>query len=249
LGEIEFGNVEKHLERAIKEKGVAHLTLFDPEKLTPIDAKRLAVQVRDAGTTAAMVGGSTVTSVYELDAMVCAIKTSKLPVILFPNAVCGLSQYADAVFFMSLLNSINPYYLSGAQALGAPFVRRYKLEPIPLAYLIVGEHTGAAGFVGNANPIPRDRPELAAIYALAAEYLGMRFVYLEAGSGAKDTVPAEMIRTVRRSCDLHVVVGGGIKTPSQARSLADAGAQLIVTGTVSEQASIEKVRRIIRVLR
>jgi len=196
-----------------------------------------------------MVGGSTVTSVYELDAIVRAIKTSKLPVILFPNAVSGLSQYADAVFFMSLLNSINPYYLSGAQALGAPFVKRYKLEAIPLAYLIVGEHTGAAGFVGNANPIPNDKPELASIYALAAEYFGMRFVYLEAGSGARDAVPVEMVRTVRKNSNIHIIVGGGIRSPSQAKALADAGAQIIVTGTLSERASVEKVRKIIEVLR
>ena len=175
LGDIRFGNVERYLERTIKEKGVAHLTLFDPEKLSPTAAKRLAVQVKRAGTTAAMVGGSTLTSVYELDAMVHAIKTSELPVILFPNAASGLSQYADAVFFMSLLNSLNPYYLSGAQALGAPFVKRYKLEAIPLAYLIVGEHTGAAGFVGNANPIPRDKPELAAIYAVGCGVSGNAF--------------------------------------------------------------------------
>ncbi len=196
MGNIKIGKVEGLLCQAIQERGVAHLTLFDPEKLNPNVARRLAIQLKKAGTTAAMVGGSTVTSVYELDAIVRAIKTSKLPVILFPNAVSGLSQYADAIFFMSLLNSINPYYLSGAQALGAPFVKRYKLEPIPVAYLIVGEHTGAAGFVGNANPIPKDKPELAAIYALAAQYFGMRFAYLEAGSGAKDTVPVEMVKTV-----------------------------------------------------
>jgi len=240
--------VEKYLQRVIEERGNAHLTLFDPEKLTPRTAYQLALQVREAGTAAAMVGGSTVTSVYELDAIVRAIKRSKLPVILFPNAVSGLSQYADAVFFMSLLNSINPYYLSGAQALGAPFVKRYRLEPIPLAYLIIGEHTGAAGFVGNANPIPKDKPELAAIYALAAEYLGMRFVYLEAGSGAKNTISPQMVETVRKNSSIHVVVGGGIRSPEQARSLAKAGAHLIVTGTVTEQASLEKLRRIIRAL-
>ena len=248
MGDTKIGNVEKRLERAIEEKGVAHLTLFDPEKLTPLTAKRLALQVKKAGTTAAMVGGSTVTSVYELDSIVKAIKSIHLPVILFPNAVSGLSQYADAVFFMSLLNSTNPYYLSGAQALGAPFVRRYGLEPIPLAYLIVGEHTGAAGFMGNANPIPKDKPDLAAIYALAAEYLGMRFVYLEAGSGAKNTVPPEMVQRVKRNSGIHIIVGGGIRTPLQARLLAKAGADLVVTGTVSEQASIEKVRRIIHAL-
>ena len=248
MGNIKIGKVEELLCQVIQEKGVAHLALFDPEKLSPKSAQRLAVQLKKAGTTAAMVGGSTVTSVYELDAIVRAIKASKLPVILFPNAVSGLSQYADAVFFMSLLNSINPYYLSGAQALGAPFVKRYKLEPIPVAYLIVGEHTGAAGFVGNANPIPKDKPELAAIYALAAEYFGMRFAYLEAGSGAKDTVPIDMVKTVASNSNIRLIVGGGIRKPSQARVLANAGAQLIVTGTVSEQSSLETVRKIVKVL-
>jgi len=245
---MKIGKVEELLCRVIRERGAAHLTLFDPEKLTPNVAGRLAVELKKAGTTAAMVGGSTATSVYELDAIVRAIKASKLPVILFPNAVSGLSQYADAVFFMSLLNSINPYYLSGAQALGAPFVKRYKLEPIPVAYLIVGEHTGAAGFVGNANPIPKDKPELAAIYALAAEYFGMRFAYLEAGSGARDAVPVEMVRTVAANSNIHVIAGGGIRTASQAKALAKAGAQIIVTGTVSENSPVKTVRKIIKVL-
>jgi phosphoglycerol geranylgeranyltransferase len=249
MGDIRIGEIEEHLESVIRDEGVAHLTLFDPEKLTPIAARNLALEVRKAGTSAAMVGGSTATSVYQLDAIVKAIKSSKLPVILFPNDVIGLSEYADAVFFMSLLNSINPHYLSGAQALGAPLVKRYRLEPIPIAYLIIGEHTGAAGFVGNANPIPYDKPELAAIYALAAEYLGMRFVYLEAGSGAKKTVPPQMVAAVKKTCRIHIITGGGIRTPTQARALVDAGAHLIVTGTIAEKASIRKLREIIRAIR
>ena len=166
--------------------------------------------------------------------------------ILFPNDVAGLSQYADAVFFMSLLNSTNPYYISGAQALGAPLVKKFRLEPIPLAYLIVGDNPGAAGFVGNANPIPNDKPELAAIYALAAEYLGMRFVYLEAGSGARDMVSPKMVSTVSKASRASIIVGGGIRSVSQAKMLVHAGAQLIVTGTVAEKAGIQKLREIIR---
>ena len=249
LGDIKIGTVESHLGKLIKDEGVAHLTLFDPEKLTPFAARKLALDVRKAGTSAAMVGGSTATSVYQLDAVVRAIKTSKLPVILFPNDVAGLSQYADAVFFMSLLNSLNPYYLSGAQALGAPLVKRFRLEPIPLAYLIVGGDAGAAGFIGSANPIPYHKPELAAIYALAAEYLGMRFVYLEAGSGAKQSVPPQMVSTVKKTSRIHIIVGGGIRTPSQAKSLVDAGADLIVTGTIAEKESLRKLRGIIRAIR
>ena len=248
MSEINIGNVENHLVNVIKEEGVAHLTLFDPEKLTPLEAKRLASEVKRAGTAAAMVGGSTSTSIYELDAIVRAIKASGLRVILFPNGVAGISRYADAVFFMSLLNSINPYYLSGAQALGAPLVKRYRLEPIPLAYLIIGEHASAAGFVGNANPIPYGKPELAAIYALAAEYLGMRFVYLEAGSGAKRMVSPEMVSGVRKNCRMHIVAGGGIRSPTQAKALVKAGADLIVTGTIAENASVRKLREIIRAI-
>jgi phosphoglycerol geranylgeranyltransferase len=246
LSEIKIGNVENLLQDVIRKEGAAHLTLFDPEKLTPLQAKKLASEAKKAGTDAAMVGGSTSTSVYELDAIVRAIKTSGLKVILFPNSVAGLSRYADAVFFMSLLNSINPYYLSGAQALGAPLVKRYRLEPIPLAYLIVGENAGAAGFVGNANPIPYGKPELAAIYALAAEYMGMRYVYLEAGSGAKQMVSPEMVSAVREMCRMHIVAGGGIRSPSQAKTLVKAGADLIVTGTITEKASLKKLRDIIQ---
>jgi phosphoglycerol geranylgeranyltransferase len=249
LRELQIGDVERQLEKEIKEHGVAHLTLFDPEKLTPAAARQLAMGVKKAGSAAAMVGGSTATSVYQLDAIVRAIKTSSLPVILFPNDVAGLSQHADAVFFMSLLNSTNPYYLSGAQALGAPLVKRYRLEPIPLAYLIVGEHTGAAGFVGSANPIPYDKPEIAAIYALAAEYLGMRLVYLEAGSGARHPVPPEMVRAVKKLSGIRIVVGGGIRTPAQAKALVKAGAHMIVTGTIAEKASVNKLRQIIRAIR
>jgi phosphoglycerol geranylgeranyltransferase len=248
LGDIRIGKVENHLQKVISNDGAAHLTLFDPEKLTPLAARNLALEVKRAGTAAAMVGGSTATSVYELDAIVKAIKSAGLYVILFPNDVAGLSQNADAVFFMSLLNSINPYYLSGAQALGAPLVKRYRLEPIPIAYLIVGEHASAAGFVGNANPIPYDKPELAAIYALAAEYLGMRFVYLEAGSGARQAVSPEMVRAVNQTCHMNIIAGGGIKTPSQAKQLVAAGASLIVTGTVAEKASIARLRSIIRAM-
>ena len=249
LSEVVIGTVESDLLRTIREHGAAHLTLFDPEKLTPLAARNLAFKAKKFGTAAAMVGGSTSTSVYELDAIVKAIKTSGLKVILFPNDVTGLSRNADAVFFMSLLNSINPYYLSGAQALGAPLVKKYGLEPIPLAYLIVGANASAAGFVGNANPIPNSKPELAAIYALAAEYLGMRFVYLEAGSGAKESVSPSMVSVVTRTSKMHVVVGGGIRTGASAKALVNAGAEVIVTGTIAESSSLNKLREIINAIR
>ncbi len=233
------GSVEKYLLKCL-DKGAIHLTLLDPEKLNKKSAVKISKIVESAGSSGIMIGGSTSTSVYHLDNIVKAVKNGVgIPVILFPNDVTGISQYADAVFFMSLLNSSNPYYITGAQALGAPLVKRYGLEAIPLGYLIVGENISAASFIGQARPIPYEKPELAAIYALAAQYLGMHFVYLEAGSGAEKPVPPEMIRGVKRMSDIPVIVGGGIRSPKAANSAVKAGADIIVTGTLVERSSRE----------
>ena len=141
-----------------------------------------------------MIGGSTFASQAHLDDVVKAIKSSvKIPTILFPNNITGISGYADAIWFMSLLNSVDPYFLMGAQILGAPLVKKYGLEPISMGYIIVGDG-GTAGIVGKAISVPYAKPELAAAHALAGQYLGMRFIYLEGGSGAVNPVPPEMIR-------------------------------------------------------
>jgi phosphoglycerol geranylgeranyltransferase len=150
---------------------------------------------------------------------------------------------------MSLLNSNDPYFLIGAQALGAPLVKKYKLEAIPTGYIIVGAG-GAAGLIGRANWIPYDRPEIAAIFALAAQCLGMRFVYLEAGSGAKDPVPISMVSAVRDAIDCNLIVGGGIRDGKVAMKLAEAGADIIVTGTlIEENQDITKIKEIVEHLR
>ena len=122
------------------------------------------------------------------------------PVILFPGNVTGVSPNADAIFFSCLMNSDNPYFITEAQALGALAIKKYNLEAIPMAYLIIG-NGGAAGFVGRATGIPPNKPSLAAMYALAAQYFGMRFLYLEAGSGVDSKVPEKMIATVRKVYD------------------------------------------------
>jgi phosphoglycerol geranylgeranyltransferase len=193
-----------------------------------------------------MIGGSTFFSTAHLDDVVKAVKrTAKVPIILFPNNVTGISRYADAIWFMSLLNSADPYFLMGAQVLGAPLIKKYRLEPIPLGYIIVGDG-GAASVVGKAVPVPYNKPELAAAHALAGQYLGMRFIYLEAGSGAKRPVPPEMTRIVKRYIDVPLIVGGGIKSRSQALAAASAGAEIVVTGNVIENAEVKsKVAEIV----
>ncbi|NOZ60023.1 MAG: geranylgeranylglyceryl/heptaprenylglyceryl phosphate synthase [Euryarchaeota archaeon] len=215
----------------------AHFTLIDPDKQSPERAGEIAALAVSGGSDAIMVGGSAGIDQHLLDETVKAVKRSAggRPVILFPGDVTGVSRHADAIFFMSLLNSRNPYYITGAQAIGAPAVKRAGIEPIPMGYIIV-EPGGAVGWVGDARAIPRSKPQLAAGYALAAQYLGMRLVYLEAGSGAAQPVPEEMVLAVRRAVDVPVIVGGGIRSGEDAYRVAKAGADIIVTGTAVESA-------------
>jgi phosphoglycerol geranylgeranyltransferase len=228
------GLVETYLLEKMKAEGSIHITLVDPEKITPPQASRVAENSKISGTAAIMIGGSTFVSQAHLDDVVKAIKrTVDLPTILFPNNVTGISRHADAIWFMSLLNSVDPYFLIGAQILGAPLVKKYGLEPISMGYIIVGEG-GTASIVGKAIPVPYNKPELAAAHALAGKYLGMRFIYLEGGSGAKDPVPPEMIRAVKHFVDIPLIVGGGIRSKEQALTAASAGADIIVTGNLIE---------------
>jgi len=229
-----LGPIEKYLLEKIRTEGSIHITLIDPEKVSTSGASHIAENSKKSGTAAIMIGGSTFVSQVHLDEVVQSIKSSvDIPTILFPNNITGISSYADAIWFMSLLNSVDPYFLIGAQILGAPLVRKYGLEPISMGYIIVGDG-GTAGIVGKALSVPYSKPELAAAHALAGQYLGMRFIYLEGGSGAANPVPAEMISVVKHLVDVPLIVGGGIKTKEQAIAAASAGADIIVTGNVTE---------------
>ena len=235
MGTSMVGRVEKYLLNRIKKEKSIHMTLIDPEKVTVAAAVRTAKNAESCNTAAIMVGGSTSVSASHLDAVTKALKDSvEIPVILFPNNITGITKHADAIWFMSLLNSADPYFLVGVQVLGAPLIKKFGLEPISLGYIIVGEG-GTVSVVGKAVPIPYSKPELAAAHALAAEYFGMRFVYLEAGSGVGNPVPADMVRAVKTVTDLPIIVGGGIRTGEQVKELVNAGASIVVTGNVLEE--------------
>ena len=197
-----------------------------------------------------MVGGSIGAGYSDsLETMKSIKQTTKLPVIVFPGNVDGVTKLADAVFFMSLLNSQNTYWITGAQAIGAPVVRKAKVEPIPMAYLVI-QPGGTVSFIGDAKPIPREKPEIAAAYALAGQYMGMRFVYLEAGSGVKDPVPDKTIAVVKKATNGNsvVIVGGGIRDSKTASEKVLAGADIIVTGTLVEESEnvSEKLKPLIK---
>jgi len=212
-----------------------HFALLDPDKQPPEAAGEIAETVTAAGSSAVMVGGSTLLSPQQVDDTIHAIKNhTDLPVILFPSGAKFLSKYADAVFFMSLLNSRNLDYVIREHVKGAMFVKRSGLEPISMGYVIV-EPGMTAGRVGDAELIKRNDFDTAVGYALAAEYLGMRFFYLEAGSGAPITIPNDMIKAVKKSASIPVIVGGGIRDPKTAQEKTRAGADIIITGTALEK--------------
>ena len=230
------GRVESFLRRELGRKKTLLFALVDSEVSGGAESGRLAREAERLGASAILVGGSSATDQFEMERVVRGIKKgAKIPVILFPGNVTGVVPGADAILFSSLMNSENPYFISQAQALGAPSVLKFGLEPLPTAYLVVGEGT-SAWFVGSARGIPPDKPKIAAAYALAARFLGMRFVYLEAGSGAGSAVPPEAVAEVRRAFDGFLVVGGGIRDARTARGLARAGADALVVGTLLEGA-------------
>ena len=226
-------NIENYVNETLKEHKL-HFTLIDPDEQTPQEAVEIAKQAKKARSDAILVGGS-ITDQEDLNITVKSIKEEvDLPVILFPGNISGVSKYADALLFMSLLNSTNPYWITGAQALSAPSIKKMGIETIPMGYLII-EPGGTVGWVGDSKPIPRKKSDLAVAYALAAEFLGMRVIYLEAGSGADSHIPVDFIMKVKKLTNLMVIVGGGIKTAQDALEVKEAGADIIITGTVVEE--------------
>jgi len=235
ISSIKFeGSVSKYIEKKLKNEKM-HMTLIDPDKQNAKVAGKIGKEAENAGSDAIMVGGSTGVSNEKLDETVQAIKDScNIPVILFPTSSNVISKHADAIYFMSMLNSRSLRYVIGEQVRAAPYIKKIGLEAIPMGYVII-EPGMKVGEVGHAKVVKRDDIESACAYAYAAELLGMKLVYLEAGSGAPKPVPPEMVRAVKAQLKIPLIVGGGIRTAADASNASRAGADIIVTGTIVEE--------------
>ena len=217
-------------------EGKVHMTLIDPAAQAPEKAGDIASEADRAGTDFFMVGGSTDIDRERITNCVAEIKkSSRKPVIIFPGSSSMICSNADAIYFMSLLNSRSTEFVIGHQVMAAIPLSKLKLEKIPMGYIVV-EPGMTVGRVGMADLVMRDQPERAVSYALAAEMFGMSLVYLEAGSGSPDHVPDQIIQEVKRNISIPLIVGGGIRTPEAAREVSSAGADIVVTGTVAEKA-------------
>mgnify|MGYP001102788471 CR=1 FL=1 len=224
-------DIHDHIIKVTEKKGAAFLVLIDPDKITNNKLNKFVEKCEAAGVDGFLVGGSLIMD-GNLEATIDLIKkATKLPVIIFPGNVVQVVPNADALLFISLISGRNADFLFGHHVLSAPVIKKLNIEPIATGYMIVesGKATTAEYMSGSA-PIPRNKPEIAVSTALAAQYLGMQFIYLEGGSGAENPVPDEMVKMVSENCTIPVIVGGGIKNPETARLKVENGAKVIVIG-------------------
>jgi phosphoglycerol geranylgeranyltransferase len=214
-----------------RKKGGGFLLLLDPDRTGGADFLDRAEMAYQCGVDAILVGSSFVLKSNFSEAVRQIKEVTPLPVIIFPGSFAQITPHADAILFTSLLSGRNANYLVEEQVKGAPVVKEFGLEPIPTAYLLIesGQVTSVQ-YISGTLPIPRAKNDIACAHALAAQYLGMKLVYLEAGSGAHLAVPTEMIQAVSSYIDIPVIVGGGLTTPEECASRISAGASFVVVG-------------------
>ncbi len=210
--------------------------LIDPDKVNDESMQELIQLSLDAQVDYFFVGGSLVISSY-LDECVQYIKRCcNIPVILFPGSPSQVSKYADALLYLSLISGRNPELLIGQHVVSAPIVKKSGLEIIPTGYMVIdGGAPTTVSYISNATPLPSDKNEIAMCTAMAGEMLGMKLIYMDAGSGAKRAVNESMIEKVSSCISIPLIIGGGITTPEKAYLNCKAGADLIVVGNAIEK--------------
>ncbi|MBK7387953.1 MAG: geranylgeranylglyceryl/heptaprenylglyceryl phosphate synthase [Bacteroidia bacterium] len=209
--------------------------LIDPDKSSIEKIEKLCMLATDSGVDYIFVGGSLLTN-GNLPNCIRRIKYAcNLPVVLFPGNGNQIDSQADAILFLSLISGRNPELLIGKHVVSAPIIREKNLEAISTGYMLIesGRPTTAL-YMSNTLPIPSDKPDIAACTAMAGELLGLKMIFLDAGSGASFPVNEQMIHAVRKSVEIPLIVGGGINTPEKAATACKAGADLIVVGNSIE---------------
>ncbi|MDD3083535.1 MAG: geranylgeranylglyceryl/heptaprenylglyceryl phosphate synthase [Candidatus ainarchaeum sp.] len=234
------GKVYSKLLAQLKEEAGALFLVVDPPNQSPKQAAIMSKIAEDAGAKAIAIGGSLGAQGKLLDNTLTEIKDKcSIPTILFPGNIATLSNVADAIYFMSMLNSNDPYYISGAQVASSFPIKKMGLEVIPTSYIIV-EPGRAVGFMGRAQLIPRNLPYLAAANALAGEFMGSKLAILESGGGAPSPVTKEMISTTKQVISIPLLIAGGVNKPEYAFDCISSGADIVHVGTAIEKAGSEK---------
>ncbi len=225
-----------HLKAVLRQRGAGFWCLLDPDRMDKQDLVHTAAMCAESGADALLLGGSLLLYT-DFDRVVREVKRAVgIPVLIFPGPdINQVSSAADAILFLSMISGRNPDLLIGQQVKAAPIVKAFGLEAISTGYMLVdsGRQT-TVEYISNTKPMPRDKPEIATAHALAAQYLGMQCVYLDAGSGADQAVSDEMIAAVAENITIPVIVGGGIRRPQDAGAKVQAGADYVVVGSILE---------------
>jgi putative glycerol-1-phosphate prenyltransferase len=211
--------------------------LLDPDRLQEMQVLTDTIGIINASGVDLIFYGGSLISGNNFESCLNTIKQlTSIPVILFPGSAMQISAGADAILFLSLISGRNPEFLIGQQVLAAPKLKASGLEVISTGYLLIdsGRPT-TASYVSNTNPIPHNKPEIAATTALAGEFLGMQLIYLDGGSGAEFSISDEMITAVKKTLSVPLIVGGGINTPEDMLHRFAAGADIVVVGTAAEK--------------
>lgn len=208
--------------------------LIDPDKVTPMSLEMLSRPSVQKKLSAIFVGGSLVFN--DTATLSQTLKqTCGLPVVLFPGNLSQINPHVDAILFLSLISGRNPEYLIGQHVVAAPIIKKLGLETIPTGYMLFDcGDVNSVRYMSNTLPIPNNKPDIAVATALAGEMLGMKALYLEAGSGAQFPVSTDIIKAVRTAVSIPVIVGGGLRTAPQINAVFEAGANLVVVGTAFE---------------
>lgn len=213
-----------------------HLALLiDPDKHNQKSLEAIAQRAEDCAVPFVFVGGSLIQS--NLGEAVRSIKKHYTrPVILFPGCAAHVTPEVDALLFLSLISGRNAEFLIGNQVIAAPLIKQANIEVIPTGYMLIeGGNTTSVEYVSNTRPIPAEKVDIALATALAGEMLGMKMLYLEAGSGALHSVPSSIIQAIKLHCNIPLIVGGGIRSVDDLQRVFSAGANIAVVGTSVEK--------------
>jgi len=220
-----------------KDKGQKQFAvLIDPDKPTEEELMCIAKLSLSASVDYFFVGGSLLTNNHLEKCILTLKKHTNIPVVLFPGNNLQISKYADAILLLSLISGRNAEMLIGKHVIAAPYLKESKLEIIPTGYMLIesGKPT-TVSYMSSTFPIPADKEDIAACTAMAGEMLGLKLIYMDAGSGALNPISAKMIEKVRKYTTSPIVIGGGIKTPEKAVENCKAGADIIVVGNAIEK--------------
>ena len=233
---MKLNQIYANWQKAKKANSKEFSVLIDPDKIRLKDVDKIVKLAEEAAVDSFFIGGSLVINNALDDIIMCIQKQCDIPVVLFPGSSRQLSYKADGLLFLSLISGRNPELLIGKHVETAPFLKISPIEIISTGYMLIdGGVPTSVSYMSNTQPIPANKDSIAVCTAIAGEMLGLKLIYMDAGSGAENPISTSMIESVSLATDIPLIIGGGIRTPEKASANVKAGADIIVVGNAIEK--------------